>query len=544
MSDTGKQSPLGVNSMAGILQNKGYWINKTGVTYMGTSHDVSSYSFGSLINNTVLRLLTWSINDAYGRGVVTNGTYQNIISIGAYGDWYAVTNSAWSSFMNSYAIWTNGQQDVTTYTYSTTVNFPVNGIYSFKVAADNVMVISLDDVSIGTTSNFTSYDTITRNVLAGNHTVTLAITNTGGPAGGALEILKPDSTSLWNTRSYLSTVPGGGIPGLGNSKPPTYTWTGDPGWGGIKYTGAPASWGYLRLYPWQAWKEFNYNNTLAYTGFYTDFLGSFMASSSFIEFSNQALLSMQNSVDFLKGTYSNMDDLISSDITGVTLAGPTFGQDLIALGRAIDLSKIKSFGYPSNLLATLKKNNALTPSVVLALLSSGLTPKEVEIVAANKDVTTAQQRQTYAAFLVVSGIDLKSILISLNCKTQGLETLADLLNVKKIFPNSYQSLTVPLYNATPGPTNSKTYYPIYVGTGVNTALLSTTMKDLVGTIIPPNSPTTQAPPGATTATPNTNTAMPTSNVAVTPGTVYGNNNNISVNRTNIGLIATGIGASL
>jgi hypothetical protein len=538
MSDTGKQSPLGVNSMAGILQNKGYCINKVGVTYMGVSHDASSYSFGSLINNTVLRLLTWAINDSYGRGVVDNGTYQHIISIGAYGDWYAVTNPAWGSFMNSYAIWTNGQQDVTTNTYSTTVNFPVNGLYSFKIAADNSMVVNLDGVSIGTTSTFSSYDTITLTVAAGNHVITLDITNSGGPAGGAVEILKPDATELWNTRTYLSSVPGGGIPGLGNSKPPTFTWTGDPSWGGTRYTGQVASWGYLRLYPWQAWNEFNYNNTLAYTSFYTDFLGSFMASSAFIEFSNQAMMSMQNSVNFLKGTYSNMDDLISSDITGVTLAGPAFGQDLIALGRAIELPKIKSFGYPSNLLATLKKNNALTPSVVLALLASGLTPSEVETVANNVTVTKVQQQQTYAAFLVISGIDLDSILVSLNCKTKGLETLADLLNIKKIFPTSYQSLTVPVYNANPGPTNSKTYYPLYVGTGVNLALSSDTMKDLVGTIIPPNSPTTQTAPGATTSIPNTNTAMPTSNVSNTPGTVYGT----TTGRT-VGSIATGIGAS-
>jgi hypothetical protein len=34
----------------------------------------------------------------------------------------------------------------------------------------------------------------------------------------------------------------------------------------------------------------------------------------------------------------------------------------------------------------------------------------------------------YGAFLIITGIDLDEILISLNCKTIGLETLADLLN--------------------------------------------------------------------------------------------------------------------
>jgi len=313
--------------------------------------------------------------------------------------------------------------------------------------------------------------------------------------------------------------PTGGIPGLGNSKPPTFTYTDDPHWGGADYTGQVASWGYLRLYPWQAWNEFNYNDTLAATNYYTDFLGSFMASGAFIQYSNQAILSMQNSVHFLEGTFSNQNDLISSDISGVTLAAPAFGQDLIALGRAIDLSTIPSFGLPSNLLATLKKNNALTPSLTLALLASGLSPNDVTTVINNVNVSTLQQQQTYAAFLIITGVDLQSICISLNCKTQGLDSLADLLNVKKLFPNSYQSLTVPIYNANPGPTNSKTYYPIFNGDSINPTLLSETINRLVGSIIPPGSPTTAPAPGASTTQPSSNTTLPPTSTPL--GDAYG-----------------------
>ena len=313
--------------------------------------------------------------------------------------------------------------------------------------------------------------------------------------------------------------PTGGIPGLGNSKPPTFTYTGDPGWGGADYTGQVASWGYLHLYPWQAWNEFNYNNTLGSTNYYTDFLGSFMASGAFIQYSNQAIMSMHNSIHFLEGTFSNQNDLISSDVSGVTLAAPAFGQDLIALGRAIDLSKIASFGLPSNLLATLKKNNAITPSLTLALIASGLTPTDVNTVLNNVSVSNLQQQQTYAAFLIIVGVDLESILISLNCKTQGLTSLADLLNVQKLFPTSYQSLTVPVYNASAGPTNSKTYYPIYIGNGINPALISETMNDLIGTIIPPGSPTTAPKPLSTTTQDISNTTVPPTSTPL--GDAYG-----------------------
>jgi len=58
-----------------------------------------------------------------------------------------------------------------------------------------------------------------------------------------------------------------------------------------------------------------------------------------------------------------------------------------------------------------------------------------------------------------------------------------------MFPISYESLTVPVYNGTTGlPTNSKTYYPIYVNGGINLNIDSPAIKDYVGTIVPSGTP--------------------------------------------------------
>jgi hypothetical protein len=197
---------------------------------------------------------------------------------------------------------------------------------------------------------------------------------------------------------------------------------------------------------------------------------------------------MYNSLTFLDGTYSNMNDLITADVTGISLSTSVFGTDLINLGKALDLSTIWTFGYPSNLLATLKKYNALTPSLVVALLSTGLTSDEINQIANNTNVSKDQQQKVYSAFLVIAGIDLATILVALNCNTAGLVTLADLLNVKKMFPESYLTLTVPIYNAVPGPTNSKTYYPIYTVTTVSPALTAPAIKAVIGASIPPLPP--------------------------------------------------------
>lgn len=380
MSDTAKQSPLGVNALSGILQGIGLQINAAAAAYMGRSTGYEagagypnggSYVLGTVCGSTVLRMLTYSINRAYlGATVdstVDNATYNNIISIGS-----------------------------------------------------------------------------------------------------------------------------GTIPAFGNSKPPTFTWSTPPGatgvgetwaptgWGGTdQYTrttpsdppNAVTAWGFVRLLALQAWNEWNYNDGQPQ---YADFLSSWMNATGFIDQTNVAILACDNGKTYLDGVYSNMNDLVTADLAGVNLSFVAWGQDLIKLGKALDLSTISTFGLPSNLLRTIKQNNALTDSLVLALLSSDITTYELDNIITNPSSTTIEQEKSmYAAFTVIIGADLRDILITLNCKTTDIESLADLLNPRKLFPSSYRSLTVPVYNTEPGPTNSKTYYPIYNSDGsVNTQLNS------------------------------------------------------------------------
>lgn len=363
MSDTGKQSPLGVNVMSGLLQGKGLWINNPTSGIVGSTTGANNYTYGTIISNTVLKDVTNAIRQGwvrYNAGELSSTTYNNLISIGS------------------------------------------------------------------------------------------------------------------------ST-----IPALGNSIPPNYSQSESYN---ITYTGENASYGYVRIFPLQGYNEFNYNNTLALSGMYNDFLGSFISAGSFITYSNQSISTIYNSSEFLKGTYSNMDDLITADVTNVSLSTAAFGRDLINLGKALDLSTIWTFGYPSNLLATLKKYNAITPSLSIALLAAGLTADEIDQITTNKNVAKEQQQKVYSAFLIIGGVDLAAILVALNCNTPGLVTLADLLNVKKMFPESYLTLTVPIYNSVPGPTNSKTYYPIYTASSPSSTLTSPEIKTIVGTIIPPTEP--------------------------------------------------------
>jgi hypothetical protein len=300
------------------------------------------------------------------------------------------------------------------------------------------------------------------------------------------------------------------IPALGNARAPTFTWDQEPGsygmgftsaprgWGGAQYTAGneATSWGYIRLFAYQAYNEFNYNSTLPN---YADFLSSFGTVSGFIDYTNPTITSVDNAAKFMQGTYSNMNDMITGDVTGVSLATIQFGQDLINLGKALDLTYINSFGLPSNLLETLKLNNGITKAVSLAILSSGITVSEFSSLLNNTAPPTIdQERKLYGAFSVIVADDLKSVLIPLNCNTQGLESLVDLLNIKKMFPSSYQTLTVPVYNASSQITNSKTYYLIYENGGINMRLTS---------------------PAVTSQFTNTTSFIPTSTENDAPGTI-------------------------
>ena len=408
MSDTGKQSPLGVNALSSLLQNIGFNINPIMVEYTGVSISKSSATnLGSIVNETCLRLLTNSFNAAQ---VTINAT---------------------------------------------------------ALVATNVYTIR----SIGTT-NFTL-------IGASNNTVGLSFT-ASGPGTGTGTVTVINQTTYNNLISIGSTT----IPALGNSPPSTFNWSGYPNWASnYTYTNEVTRWGYVRLFALQGYNEFNYNSGLsADSGAYKDFLSGFMSSYSFIESSNDAILAVKNSQEFLDGTYSNMNDLITGDITGVSVATTVFGQDLLASGKAINLQTIATFGLPSNLLSTLQKNNCITSSVSLALIASNITATELEQMLGNiSAVTKEQERKIYGAFGIILGQDLKDVLVSLNCKTVGLESLADLLNPLKLFPNSYASLTVPVYNTVGGPANSKIYYPIYVNDGLNSQLRSPTAQNGVVT---------------------------------------------------------------
>ena len=434
MADSGKQSPLGQNVLGGILQNKCLQINKHAELYMGASKTNASYYPGRLVNNTVLRMLTWSINSAYNNlfigGNISNATYKNLISIsGNNNECYALGNSIPPTYVikDPSGVWT-------------------------------------DDTD-PTKSKAYEYG------------------NTSGPANAGYsetgDVDQQQNATWWDPYNDV-TDPNVGV----------------------------TQWGYTRLHAMQAWNEFNWHGKTGTSAevAYEDFCNSFLQAEGYINGTNPPVYASEDAQTFGEGSFSNMNDLITADIAGVNLSLQNFGIDLENLGGLFDPRRLDRFGFPSTLLRQLYEGGGITEDLNLSLAAAGLTANQIAKISSGtaQTVTIGQEKQIYGAFLLVFGQNLRNCIASLSpasilrvaddpnkAEATQLRTLADCLDIQRLFPNSWPSMTVPVYNNELGlPTNSKTYYLLYndgsVSTlrgSVNAVLDSTAIKTRIGTIV-------------------------------------------------------------
>lgn len=158
---------------------------------------------------------------------------------------------------------------------------------------------------------------------------------------------------------------------------------------------------------------------------------------------NLFINSAVNSQTYLGNTFTSTNDMITGDVTTINLATSTFGQDLVNLGGLIDLSDLGNLGSPLTLIQRIVELTGNIPVLSLLLLAEGV-PEEIVLNLTDPTISVADsiQRLMYQAMTKITGDNLAQILKVLNVTTKGIETMADLLNPVKIFPNSYQSLTV------------------------------------------------------------------------------------------------------
>lgn len=176
----------------------------------------------------------------------------------------------------------------------------------------------------------------------------------------------------------------------------------------------------------------------------TKFVQALNQAQSYAEqasiFTNTAI----NSQTYLGNTFTTMNNMITGGITEVNLATQAFGKDLVNLGNLINLLDLGDFGSPLGLIQQIYSVTGAIPSVSILFVAAGIPVNVVlNLTDPSVSVTDSIQRLMYTAMTQITGVALDQILAVMGVTTVGIETMADLLNPVKLFPNSYQSLTVP-----------------------------------------------------------------------------------------------------
>lgn len=191
----------------------------------------------------------------------------------------------------------------------------------------------------------------------------------------------------------------------------------------------------------------NNGNSYLGNGNVTVFAQVFSAAQGYVGATNNYINTSINSQTYLGSTFTTMNSLITGNLSDVNLAMRAFGTDLAALGQLIDLDNLGNFGSPAALLRRLAALTNITPGVSNALIQAGIDQVNINDIS-NPNITIDDniQRLAYQGMLKVTGTELEQVLAVFGVSTPNINTMADLLNPIKIFPNSYPSLTVRTYN--------------------------------------------------------------------------------------------------
>ena len=232
-----------------------------------------------------------------------------------------------------------------------------------------------------------------------------------------------------NTMNYMFTFCASTVPALGDNVPSAYS-----------SLGANTTAGFTGQINSQGQSDLGNGNVAV-------FAQIFPAANGYVSSTNEYINTAINSQTYLGSTFTTMNSLISGSITDVTLATATFGKDLAALGQLINLDNLGNFGSPAALLRQLGAVTNILPSVNSALIQAGLNDTSIsQLTSSDATVSDDAQRRAYTAMTTITGTDLEQVLAVFGVTTPYIKTMADLLNPIKIFPNSYPSLTVRVYN--------------------------------------------------------------------------------------------------
>lgn len=198
------------------------------------------------------------------------------------------------------------------------------------------------------------------------------------------------------------------------------------------------------------------NNAAMYLGdgSVDKFCQIFQIAAGYRQSANDLICSAVNATTYLGPTFTTMNDLITGQLTAANLALKCFGADVAKSGNLLNLGKLQDFGTPASVLQQISEQAGITSGtlscIATKLAEFGLTQSDIILLAtpeASERASTETefntlQKRAYAAMLAIDGDCLTYALDILDAVIPNIANLADLLDLKKIFPTSWPSMTV------------------------------------------------------------------------------------------------------
>jgi len=195
-------------------------------------------------------------------------------------------------------------------------------------------------------------------------------------------------------------------------------------------------------------------------------------ASSYVTNANQMINAATNSTA-IGSTFTGLNNIVSGSLAGVNLDFGGFGEEISKLGGTVDFNNLDNLGNPGQLLANLGNQGTLGPlynklaevsvdpnvaeslggivSNISGPVKLGEAGIDFNIVAQQgANLPKSLQKEIYNVLDGLDATEVAQVKSILGNTQDSITSGSDLLDPKKLFPESFESFTAPLRTASVG----------------------------------------------------------------------------------------------
>ena len=155
----------------------------------------------------------------------------------------------------------------------------------------------------------------------------------------------------------------------------------------------------------------NTANTYMGNGDLTKFIQAFSIALGYADSTNQFINTTVNSDHYLCNTFTNIDNMLTGDITAVNICTAQWAIDLNNLGSLISLRNLGELGSPIALVKQLASLGGLLPQITTAFADAGVsTDTIINLSDPNVTASISDQKAMYLAMTQITGNTLLEVL--------------------------------------------------------------------------------------------------------------------------------------